>query len=131
VADRVPQDVLDHVGVVVVADDAARREAVAEEVALPVVLTVELLRVHAVDAVQAAGERRLRCLDDEVVVVPEQRQRMDGPAVRVDGVVQEPEERETIADVAEDRAAVDAFDRDVEDAVWEPASEWSGHPRPR
>jgi hypothetical protein len=127
VPDRVPQDVVDHAREIVVADDAAGAEAVAEQVAFAIVLPVETLRVHAVDAVERPRERRLRRLDDEVVVVPEQRQGVDRPVICLDGVAQELQEREAVTAVAEDRAAVHALDPDVEDAVGEPAPERSSH----
>ncbi len=130
-ADGVPQHVLDDAGEVVVVNDAARAEPVAEEVSLSFVLAVELLGVDAVDAVEPARECRLCRLDHEVVVVAEQREGMHLPSVCVDGVAQEPEEREPVAGVAEDRAAVDALDPDVEDPVGEPASKRSRHGRPR
>ena len=129
--DGIPENVVDHAGEIVVVDDRARLEPVAEEVAGALVLPVELLRVDAVDAVEAAREGGLRRRDDEVVVVAEQRQRVHVPRVRVDGVADELEELEAVAPVAEDRAAVDAFDPDVEDAVGEPSSERSGHLLPR
>jgi hypothetical protein len=131
VAHGIPEDVFDHARQVRVADHAARSEAVAEEMPLPLVLAVERLRVDAVHPVKRRRQSGLRRLDHQVVVVSEQRQRVDAPAVIVDRVTQEREKREAVAAVAEDRAAVDAFDPDVEDAVGEPSSERPCHGRPR
>jgi hypothetical protein len=60
------------------------REAVSPEVAAPPVLRVERLRVDAVDAVHGARQRIAEALDDEVVVVRHQTERVDVEPVRLD-----------------------------------------------
>jgi len=61
---------------VVVVAHLPEREAVAPEVAAAPVLRVEALRVAAVDAVERVREGVAEALDDEVVVVRHQAERV-------------------------------------------------------
>jgi len=115
-ADRIPEDVLDSVPVVLLVADDPAGEAVAPEVAPAAVAGVELLRMDPVQALKAGREERNGSLDEQVVVVREERERVDAPGVAVDGARQEREERSAVVVVADDGATVDAFRGDVVDA---------------
>ena len=121
-ADGVLADVVDRLRQVLVAVDDAGREAVAEEVAGAAVLPVEALRVDAVEPAEAVGELAARAGEDEVVVARHQAIRMDVPVLGADDLGEEGQEAAAVVVVAEDRAAVDAPDRDVVDAVGEVAA---------
>jgi hypothetical protein len=116
--DRVGKHVRDRVSEVVVVEDNRRGEAVAEEVAVPVVPAVELLRVRAVHALHPGRERREHAVDDEVEVRVEQAPR-DHPPLPLDDLAgEESEQEEPVLIVADDRGRVHAEDRHVERAGW-------------
>ena len=70
--DRVVEDVLERLLVLLLGFDLLRPEALAEDVIRSPVALVEGARVLAVQVAHAVGEIRERRLDDEVVVVAEE-----------------------------------------------------------
>src|SRR5918996_4484163 len=65
---------------------------------------VEPTRIHPVESVHPAGERRPRNLDDKVIVVRHQAVHVAGPSVRLGGLPEDREEAGAIAVVEEDRS---------------------------
>jgi hypothetical protein len=116
-ADGVLEHVLDRGREVAVAFDDPRREAVAEEVAPALVPAVERLGVRAVQALEAVRQAPELGLDDEVVVVRHQRERMDAPVVPLDLACEEAQEAAVVVYVSEGRGARDASRGDVVDAL--------------
>jgi hypothetical protein len=115
--DRVLADVLAGVFEVLLGLDHPGREAGAEQVAAAAVAQVEALGMAAAQVLDSGGELRLRRLDDRVVVVRHQAEGVDLPAVAVDGLRKELQEREPVVVVAHDRGPVDAARRHVEEPV--------------
>ena len=126
-ADGVLADVLDGGGEVGVAVDDARGEAVAEEVAGSSMTLVQALGVDAVEPAEAVGELPAGTREDEVVVARHQAERDHVPPLLACDVREEGEEVAPVVVVPEDRAAVDAFDRDVVDAVGQVAARDARH----
>jgi hypothetical protein len=114
---------------VVVALHEPRREAVAEEVAAAVVAPVERLRVGTVQALHAVGEAPELRLDDEVVVVRQQAERVDTPVVAPDLGGQQSQEEPALVVVEEDGGARDATGSDVVDAFGRKLATRSPHLR--
>jgi hypothetical protein len=125
--DGVLEDVVDGGGQVDVAVEDACGEAIAEEVAGADVAAVEALCVEAVEAAEAVRQLPARAREDEVVVVRHQAERDDVPPLLSCDVRQEGEEGAPVVVVTEDRAPVDALDRDVVDAVGEVTSRDARH----
>jgi hypothetical protein len=125
--DGVLEDVVDGGGQVDVAVEDACGEAIAEEVAGADVALVEALCVEAVEAAEAVRQLPARAREDEVVVVRHQAERDDVPPLLSCDVRQEGEEGAPVVVVTEDRAPVDALDRDVVDAVGEVTSRDARH----
>ncbi len=92
-------------------------EAVAPEMATPTVFLVELLRVDAVDAVERSREEVADALDDEVVVIRHQAERVDVKGVLLDCPPELCEEAPPVSDVPEHGLPRDAARRHVPDAV--------------
>src|SRR5207244_2986127 len=115
--DRVLADVLAGVLEVTLGLDHPGREAGAEKVAAAAVAQVEPLGVAAAQVLDAGGQLRLRRLDDGVVVIRHQAEGVDLPAIAVDGLRKELQEREPVVVIAHDRRPVDAARGDVEEPI--------------
>jgi hypothetical protein len=113
VVDRVVEDVLHRLDVLLFGLDHLRPEALPKDVVLPAVPGVERARVLAVQVAHPVREIRERCLDDEVVVVPHQAADVEPPAVAAADAREDVEERQPVGVVAEDRRVVVALRRDV------------------
>jgi hypothetical protein len=98
--------------VVVVADHRAA-EAVAEEVPHPSVALVELLGVRAVQDLHAGRQRLEVGLDDQVVVIAHQAERVEVPAEPAHDDSEQPKEMAAVLVVAVDPRPVDAARGDV------------------
>jgi hypothetical protein len=92
-------------------------EPVAEEVAAAAMPPVEALGVDAVEAVHPVRELPERRLDDEVVMRPHQTEDEAAPALPLDHLAEEREERRAVVIVAVDVLFRDAARRDLEDAA--------------
>jgi hypothetical protein len=92
-------------------------EAVAEEVAAAAVAAVEALGVDAVQPAHARGQVGAAGVDDEVVVVAHQAERVCDPGEASDRPREDGEEEPPIVVVAEDPASVHAAAVDVVGAV--------------
>jgi hypothetical protein len=92
--------------------------------------SVEGLRVVPVEALEAGRELLHGRLDDEVVVVRHQAERMELPVVPPDDHAEEPEEEVAVVVVAIDRDPPGAARGDVEVAVGEDVAWKSGHSEP-
>jgi hypothetical protein len=88
-------------------------EAVAEEVAPPLVAAVERLGVGAVEPLEAVREAPELSLDDQMVVVRHQAEGVHAPVVTLDLARQEAEETAVVVGVAEGCGARYASGRDV------------------
>jgi hypothetical protein len=128
--DRVREDVLERVPQMLVVADHRRGEAVAEEVSLAAVATVELLRVDAVHPLHPRRQRGELALRDEVEVRVQEAPDEDAPAPLRDLAREEREQEEAVAVVADDPGGVHAEDRHVERAPGrEPAAGDAWHRR--
>jgi hypothetical protein len=126
-ADGVVEDVLDRALEMLLGLDHPAREAVPEEVAPALVPPVEPLRVDAVEPLHPERQVLPRRLEDEVIVVVEQAERVHPPAEAPHDLVQQREELPAVVVVEEDRALLDAPRRDVEEAVGEQRAQRPGH----
>jgi hypothetical protein len=126
--DRVPADVLARVAEVLLGVDHPRGVPIPEEVSPAAVAGVEPLRVHAVQALHPERQLRDGRLDDEVVVVRHQAERVEPPAEPLGALGEQAEEGDPVEVVAEDRGLVDAVGRDVEDPVGELHTQDARHP---
>ena len=95
--------------------------------ALAGVATVEAERVDAVQALHSRGERFPSCLEDEVIVRPEQAVRVCSPADASRRRLEQVQEVEAVEIDDEDRRPTSAAGRDVEVTVLELASRKPGH----
>jgi hypothetical protein len=95
--------------------DDPGREAFAEEVAPALVLPVERLGVDAVEPAHPLGEAPELGLEDQMVVVRHQAERVHAPVVAFDLLREEAEEQAEIVRVPERRRAGHASRRDVVD----------------
>jgi hypothetical protein len=86
-------------------------------VADAVVTRVELLGVDAVDALHSGREGRPSGLDDQVIVVAEQAERVDVPRPALGDAAETTEEIEVVVLVEVDRRASDSARGDVVEAV--------------
>jgi co-chaperonin GroES (HSP10) len=92
--------------------------------------SVEGLRVVPVEALEAGRELLHGRLDDEVVVVRHQAERVELPVMLPDDHAEEPEEEAAVVVVAIDRDAPGTARGDVEVAVGEDVARKSGHSEP-
>jgi hypothetical protein len=97
---------------VVVADHPAM-EAVAEQVPSPAVTLVELLGVGAVQDLHAGRQRLEVGLDDQVIVVAHQAERVEVPAEAAHDDPEQAQEMAAVLVVAIDPRPVDAASGDV------------------
>jgi len=100
-----------------VARDGARPEAVAEEVAPAAVLEIERLRMVAVEELHAGRQLLAPGLDDQVVVVRHQAERVAAPVELRDCEPEEDEEEPPVVVVEKDRDPSGATGSDMEDPV--------------
>jgi hypothetical protein len=110
--------------------DLPEREAVAPQMAAPVVLRVEVLRVDAVDAVERAGEPVAPAFNDEVVVV---RHQAEGERAQLEPFHRPPQlrqEREPVFAVEVHVSLLDAARRHVPDTVGREARAGESRHRP-
>jgi hypothetical protein len=113
VVDRVVEDVVDRVVVLLLRLDHPRPEPLAEEVVPAAVPLVEGAGVLAVQVAHAVGEIRQRGLDEEVVVVAEQAAGVEAPAIVALDPSQNLEKDPPVVVVLEDRSVVVALRADV------------------
>jgi hypothetical protein len=113
VVDRVVEDVLERLVVLLFGLDHLGPEASAEDMVLPAMAIVERAGVLSVQVAHPGGEVRERRLDDQVVVVAEQAPGMQSPAVAAAGALQDLCEDRPVRVVAEDRVVVIALRTDV------------------
>ena len=111
--DRVVEDVLEGVVVLLLGLDHLRPEALAEDVVLAAVALVEGAGVLAVQVAHPVREVRLGRLDDEVVVVSEQAAGVEPPAVAPLDLPQDVEEDCPVPVILEDRRVVVPLRGDV------------------
>jgi hypothetical protein len=102
-------------------------EAIAEDMAAALVAAVEALRVRAVQTVHPRGELDSAGRDDEVVVRTHQADRVDAPAVPLDGGGKDAEEIAAVLVVEEDEGGEDADGDHVVRPVRKDAATNSGH----
>jgi hypothetical protein len=126
-ADGVLDDVATDVGQLVLVFDLSAPEALAEEVAPPAVASVEPLRVAAVELLEPRGELGDGRLDDEVVMVGHQAERMDAPVVPAHDEAEEAEKGAAVVVVAVDGDSAGTPRGDVEPAVRKDVSRQAGH----
>jgi hypothetical protein len=127
VVERVVEDVLDRVAVLLLGLDHPRPEALAEDVMLAAVSCVEGLRVLPVQVAHPVGQVRLRRLDEQVVMVAQQAADVEAPAVAAHDTPQDLDEGKAIVCIAEDRGVVVPLRADV---VVRPGGEvtvWPSH----
>jgi hypothetical protein len=113
VVDRVLDDVLEGLLVLLFGLDHFRPVPPAEDMVLAGVPVVEGAGVLAVQVAHAVREVRERCLDEQVVVVAEQAARVQPPAVAPAYPAQDVGEDGAVGVVAEDRLVVVALRNDV------------------
>jgi hypothetical protein len=111
--DRVVEDVVERVVVLLLGLDHARPEPLAEDVVLAAVPLVEGTRVLAVQVAHAVGQVRQRCLDEQVVVVAKQAAGVETPAVAAADAPQDVDEDAAVPIIEEDRRVVVPFRADV------------------
>jgi hypothetical protein len=102
---------------VVLVADLPQREAVSPEMPAAPVLRVEALGVEAVHPVERGRERVAGALDDEVVVVGHQAERVGVQAEAADRPPELGEELPAVVAVEEDLPPLDAARRRVPDPV--------------
>jgi len=126
-SDGVLKHVVDRAREVVVVFHDPGGEAVAEEVAPPLVAAVERLGVRAVEPLKAVREAPELGLDHQVVVVRHQAECVHAPVVTIDLARQEAEETAVVVGVAEGCGARYASGRDVVRAFGRELSARSPH----
>jgi hypothetical protein len=123
--------VLDHVaadcGKLVLVFDRAAPEPLAEEMTPAPVAPVEALRVASVQSLKAGGQLRHGRLDDEVVMICHQAERVHAPVVLAHGAGQEAEEDPAVVVVPVDRDLPCPTRSHVKEAVGEDVPRQSRH----
>jgi hypothetical protein len=125
--ERVVDDVLDRVVVLLLGLDHPGPEPLAEDVVLPAVTGVEGFRVLAVEVAHPVGEVGGGRLDEQVVVVAHEAPDVEAPAVSPLDPPQDVDEGSAIAGVAEDRRVVVALRSDVVVRARRQVAEWPSH----
>jgi len=113
VVDRIVDNVVDRVAVLLLGFDHLRPEAPAEDVIAAAVALVEGAGVLAVQVAHAVGEVCAQGLDDQVVVVPHQAANVETPVVPAHHAVEDLDEDDAIPVVQDDRRLVVAACGDV------------------
>jgi hypothetical protein len=106
VVDRVVDDVVQGLLVLLLRFDHLGPVPAAEDVVLAPMALVEGAGVAAVEVAHALVEVRRRCLDDEVVVVAEQALRVHPPAVAAHDPAEQVEEDDAVVAVDDDRRVI-------------------------
>jgi hypothetical protein len=127
--DRVGEDVLEGLLVLLFGLDLFRPEASAEDVVLPGVAVVEGAGVLAIEVAHPLGKVRERGLDQEVVVVPQQTAGVEAPAVAAADASEDLGEDCPVPVVAEDRLVVIPFRSDVVEGAGGESATRSSHLR--
>jgi hypothetical protein len=127
VVERVVEDVLDRVAVLLLGLDHPRPEALAEDVMLAAVACVEGLRVLPVQVAHPVRQVRLRRLDEQVVMVAQQAADVEAPAVAAHDAPQDLNEGKAIVCVAEDRGFVVPLRADVVVGAGGEVTVWPSH----
>jgi hypothetical protein len=127
VVERVVEDVLERVAVLLLGIDHSRPEALAEDVMLAAVACVEGLRVLPVQVAHPVGQVRLRRLDEQVVMVAQQAPDVEAPAVAAHNAPQDLDEGKAIVCVAEDRGVVVPLRADVVVSAGGEVTVWPSH----
>jgi hypothetical protein len=125
--DRVVEDVLEGLVVLLGGLDLFRPEPSAEDVVLPAVSVVEGAGVLAVEVAHPGGEVRKRGLDEEVVVVAEEAAGVEAPAVAAADASQDLCEDRPVPVVTEDGLVVVALRSDVVIRAGGEVSTYSSH----
>jgi hypothetical protein len=125
--ERVIDDVLDRVVVLLLGLDHPRPEPLAEDVVLAAVPCVERFRVLAVEIAHAVREVGGGSLDEQVVVVAHEAPDVEAPAVPPLHPPQDVDEGGAIVGVAEDRPVVIALRSDVVVRARREVAEWPSH----
>jgi len=126
--ERVVDDVLDRVVVLLLRFDYPRPEPLAKDVVLPAVPCVEGFRVLAVEVAHPVPEVGGGRLDEQVVVVAHEAPDVEAPAVSPLDPPQDVDEGGAIVGVAEDRRVVVALRSDVVVAARHEVAVWPSHP---
>jgi glutaryl-CoA dehydrogenase (non-decarboxylating) len=126
-ADRVVEDIPARRREVFLGVDDVDGVAALEEVSTTLVAPVELLRIAAVQLAHPARETLARRVEDEVVVVRHETERVANPLVAGDDRSEQSQKSSPVDVVNEDRRAVIAARRDVVEAVGQLASGAAGH----
>jgi len=113
VVDRVVEDVVEGVVVLLLGFDHFRPEALAEDVVFASVALVEGAGVLAVQVAHPVGEVRKRRLHDEVVVVAQEAAGVKAPVVAPPDAPQDVEEDGPVPVILEDRPVAVPFRADV------------------
>jgi hypothetical protein len=111
--DRVVEDVLERVVVLLLGFDHPRPEPSAEDVVLSAVALVERAGVLAVQVPHPVGEVGAGGLDEQVVVVSQEAPGVEAPAVAPPDALQDLDEDGAIPVVLEDRSVVVPLRPDV------------------
>jgi hypothetical protein len=111
--DRVVEDVVEGVVVLLFGLDHSGPEPLAEEVMPATVPFVEGTGVLAIEVAHPVGEICHRCLDHQVVVVAEEAAGVEAPAIAAADSPQDPEKGDPIPVVEENRRVVVPFRPDV------------------
>jgi hypothetical protein len=111
--DGVREHVLDRVPEVLVVADYRRGEPVAEEVALPGVSPIELLRVDAVHPLHSGGERSEFALEDDMQVRIHQAPDEDAPGVLAHLSREQRQQQTPLRVIQDDPRRRDPQNRDV------------------
>jgi predicted GNAT family acetyltransferase len=106
VVDRVVDDVLERLVVLLLGFDQLRLEASAEDVVDAVVPIVEGAGIAAVQVAHPVREVRQRGLDEQVVVIAHQAAGVNAPAVAALDAAEDVEEGDPVFVVEEDRRAI-------------------------
>jgi hypothetical protein len=126
--ERVVDDVLDRVVVLLLGLDHPRPEALAEDVVLAAVACVEGFRVLPVEVAHPVREVGGRRLDEQVVVVAHEAPDVEAPAVPPLHPPQDVDEGGAVIGVAEDRRVVVALRSDVVVRARREVAVWPSHP---
>ncbi len=105
------------------------REPVTKQVPLPLITSVERLRVPPVQAVETRRQPHSRRFDDQVVMRAHEAERVDAPPEAHAHLREEADEVPAIVVAGEKPALVDCATRDVINAVGEVVTERSRHQR--
>jgi hypothetical protein len=125
--ERVVEDVLERVLVLLLGLDHPRPESATEYVVLAAVALVEGAGIAAVEVAHAVGEVREWRLDEQVVVVSHQTAHVQSPAVAALDASQDVDEDGAVPGVAEDRRLVVPARADVVVGAGGEVATWTAH----